>query len=350
MVGACWDGVFLGPLNEKFSVMVIRCSGRSLDVRHRPKKAFSVILRKKVPAAARRASAGCPCQARITSQLSQFVILLVSPSILCSAIPCGPHRPECAPLMGGFDLMGDEDGSQELPQRSRGAARDGSDRSAPSVSPVLSEELRQRIQAAVKVERAEAAAKEQPTTAKRSGREAVSAPADGGAAGPAVNGIGGARRHERAAKNGTCVKPQPAADRPATHKPAAPGRSRTPARGRTSLSGHPGESARKKPYDRRLARVGLVVLALALVAVGSLVTAASLHFAGSSSGSSGPTAAALERQEALTRTQAASWVAQQVSRDDVVSCDRAMCAALRAWRQGGASAPLRRSGRERPGG
>src|ERR1035441_6286511 len=102
MVGACWDGVFLGPLNEKFSVMVIRCSGRSLDVRHRPKKAFSVILRKKVPAAARRASAGCPFQARITSQLSQFVILLVSPSILCSAIPCGPHRPECAPLMGGF--------------------------------------------------------------------------------------------------------------------------------------------------------------------------------------------------------------------------------------------------------
>jgi hypothetical protein len=79
-----------------------------------------------------------------------------------------------------------------------------------------------------------------------------------------------------------------------------------------------------------LARVGLVVLALALVAVGSLVTAASLHFAGSPSGGSGPTAAALQRQEALTRTQAASWVAQQVSRDDVVSCDQAMCAALRA--------------------
>ena len=238
--------------------------------------------------------------------------------------------------------MGDEDGSQELPQRSRGAARGESDRSAPSVSQVLSEELRQRIQAAVKAERAEAAANDQPTTAKRSGREAVSAPADGEAAGPAVNGIGGARRHERAARperlgtealaNGTSVKPQPAADRPVTHKPAAPGHSRTPARGRTSLSGHPGESARKKPYDRRLARVGLVVLALALVAVGSLVTAASLHFGSSPSGNSGPTAAALQRQEATTRSQAASWVVQQVSQDDSVSCDQVMCAALRAAR------------------
>jgi hypothetical protein len=56
-----------------------------------------------------------------------------------------------------------------------------------------------------------------------------------------------------------------------------------------------------------------------------------LHFAGSSSGNGGgPTAASLQRQEALTRSQAASWVAQQVSRADVVSCDRAMCAALRA--------------------
>src|ERR1017187_2879953 len=351
MVGACWDGVFLGPLNEKFSVMVIRCSGRSLDVRHRPKKAFSVILRKKVPAAARRASAGCPCQARITSQLSQFVILLVSPSILCSAIPCGPHRPECAPLMGGvFDLMGDEDGSQELPQRSRDAARGGSDRSAPSVSPALSEELRQRIHAAVKAERAEAAAKEGSAAPEGSGRQTRSAPAASAAPAPApaVNGTGGARKRERAAKpepkakpdaqperaakDGTRVRLQPPATRPRVHKPAPRGHARTAVRGRTSRSAHPAESVRKKPRDWHLAQVGLAVLALALVATGSLVAAATFHFGSSPSGNSGPTAAALQRQEATTRSQAASWVVQQVSQDDSVSCDQVMCAALRAAR------------------
>jgi hypothetical protein len=268
--------------------------------------------------------------------------------------------------MGGFDLMGDEDGSQELPQRSRGAARGGSDRSAPSVSPVLSEELRQRIQAAVKAERADAAAKDGQTTTERPGRETVSAPADGGVAGPAVNGIGGARKHERAAgperlgkpeavgkserlagpkaavraesdeqperatKNGTSVKPPPAMDRPASPKPAVPGHGRTPARGRTSQSGHPGEITRKESLDRRLARIRLVALALVLVVVGSLVTVISLHIAKSSNGNSGVSAAVLQRQEALERTQAATWVTQQVNPDDVVSCDQAMCNALRA--------------------
>ena len=210
--------------------------------------------------------------------------------------------------MGGvFDLMGDEDGSQELPQRSRGAARGGSDRSAPSVSPALSEELRQRIQAAVKAERAEAAAKPEPK------------------AKPDV-------QPERAAKNGTRVKLQPTADRPAVHKPATPGHGRTTVRGRTSRSAHPAESVRKKPRDWHLAQVGLAVLALALVAAGSLVAAATFHFGSSPSGNSGPTAAALQRQEATTRSQAASWVVQQVSQDDSVSCDQVMCAALRAAR------------------
>ncbi len=39
--------------------------------------------------------------------------------------------------------------------------------------------------------------------------------------------------------------------------------------------------------------------------------------------------AALQRQEVVTSRQAASWVAQQVDRDVLVSCDQAMCAALR---------------------
>jgi hypothetical protein len=41
-------------------------------------------------------------------------------------------------------------------------------------------------------------------------------------------------------------------------------------------------------------------------------------------------AAALERQDAAVRKQAATWVAQQVSRDVIVSCDRVMRAALAA--------------------
>jgi hypothetical protein len=52
--------------------------------------------------------------------------------------------------------MGDEDRGRDLPQRVRGAARTGPPPSAPSSSSrALSEELRQRIEAAVKAERAE---------------------------------------------------------------------------------------------------------------------------------------------------------------------------------------------------
>lgn len=51
--------------------------------------------------------------------------------------------------------MGDEDRGRDLPQRVRGAARTGPPPSAPSSSSrALSEELRQRIEAAVKAERA----------------------------------------------------------------------------------------------------------------------------------------------------------------------------------------------------
>jgi hypothetical protein len=81
-----------------------------------------------------------------------------------------------------------------------------------------------------------------------------------------------------------------------------------------------------------VAQICLVVLALGLVAAGALGTSALWHFGGSPSGDSDPTAAALQRQEAITRSQAASWVVQQVSQDDSVSCDRAMCAALRTAR------------------
>jgi hypothetical protein len=55
-----------------------------------------------------------------------------------------------------------------------------------------------------------------------------------------------------------------------------------------------------------------------------------VYIANPSSGNGAADVAALQRQEVQTRAQAASWVAQQVNRDDVVSCDKPMCTALRA--------------------
>src|ERR1700759_849190 len=56
--------------------------------------------------------------------------------------------------------MADEDSGRELPQRVRGEARPGSSVPAASPSPVLSEELRQRMRAAVTAERSGAATKQ----------------------------------------------------------------------------------------------------------------------------------------------------------------------------------------------
>jgi hypothetical protein len=197
---------------------------------------------------------------------------------------------------------------------------------------VLSEELRQRMQAAVKAERAQAASQERRGTTEPAGRVTVSAPVNGQAAGPPVNGIPGPRKHaakpERATENGTDVKLQPARDVPPRHKPAAPGHGRAPAQDRADRPESPEETPRAEPHDRLFARIRLVVMAIAFIAAGSLITLVGLHIANSPSGNSGG-GAALQRQEALTRGQAVSWVIQQVSRDDVVSCDRTTCAALR---------------------
>jgi hypothetical protein len=92
----------------------------------------------------------------------------------------------------------------------------------------------------------------------------------------------------------------------------------------------PEEGARTVPGDRRFGWVRVAAFFLVLVAVGSLATAVSLYIADSSSGNGAAGAAALQRQEVQTLAQAASWAAQQVNRDDVVSCDQAMCTALRA--------------------
>jgi hypothetical protein len=91
----------------------------------------------------------------------------------------------------------------------------------------------------------------------------------------------------------------------------------------------PEEGAWPVPDDRLFGWVRVAAFFLVLVAVGSLATAVSVYFANSASGNGAAGAAALQRQEVQTRAEAASWVAQQVNRDDVVSCDQPMCTALR---------------------
>jgi hypothetical protein len=262
--------------------------------------------------------------------------------------------------------MGDEDHGQYLPQRVRGAARGGS---APPTAPVLSEEMRRRIQAAVRAERAGPTAEdtEPSTELPRRGTAAESA---GGVMSPVGEKIkranGNQKRHvkpEHAAKSehsgkreadaksahsgkreadakdepvvepespvrpAHAVKPEPALKSrskgkvPAHHEPADAVQA-----GPVPLE----ESARTVPGDGRFGWVRVAAFFLVLVAVGSLAAAVSVYIANSPSGNGTAGAAVLQRHEVQTRAQAASWVAQQVNRDDVVSCDQPMCTALRA--------------------
>ena len=225
--------------------------------------------------------------------------------------------------------MGDEDRGQELPQRVRGAARPGPPPSAPSLSsasPALSEELRQRMQAAVEAERARAATPTQertteppranghtkrsakPESAVRPGRtakaERAAMPERTAEAETRRQGPGPRPSQPKPAAEDElrewlkpAVTPQPATQtepagsRQTGHKPAA-----VPAR--TSRA-TPRRSGTPKIPGRR--RSGLAILALVVitfVAVGALAVAAVKHFARSPS--SGPQLSTAQlRQEAV---------------------------------------------------
>ena len=240
--------------------------------------------------------------------------------------------------------MGDEDRSRHLPQRVRGAARGGSGHPP---APVLSEEMRQRIQAAVRAERAGTTGVDQESAAEPP-RRGVAAESTGGAASPGGERIartnGHQKRHvkpEHAAKSGHGGKPEPNAkaepvverehnvkDEPAGK--AEPVQAEPVQAELVQAEPVPTEGdARTGPGLRRFGWVRAAAFLLVLIAVGSLATAVSRHIAAASSGNH---AVPLQRQEALTRLQAASWVAQQVDPADVVSCDQWMCAALMADR------------------
>jgi hypothetical protein len=268
--------------------------------------------------------------------------------------------------------MGDDDRSRHLPQRVRGAARDGSASSGP---PVLSEEMRQRIQAAVRAERAAATGQDQAATgqhqehpAEPPRRGAASEPA-GGARSPVgvkINGEqkgpdwsepavkdehvveperrvkgGHAVKRERILNASSAVKPGHAITREPAQRSRSEGKGpesqrdrKVPAEQKSALSVEvrttpPDSRPQGEAGPRRFGKVRMAAFAVVLVAAGSLITAVSLHIATSSGGSGAVSTAALQSQEAATRLQAAKWVARQVDLADVVSCDHVMCAALR---------------------
>jgi hypothetical protein len=216
------------------------------------------------------------------------------------------------------------DRGRELPQRVRGTARDGPDLSTPSASPVLSEELRQRLQAAVKAERLRAAATEQQGAAKATEpppRATVPVPADSQVKRPAVNGYHGQQKRS--------AKPLPARHVSGNHKPTAQVLVRTPDQAQTDQAMQLEAGAPKGPRRRPSGLARVVAFAVVFIAIGALGAVVSRHL-GNSSSDSAVTNGALHRQELAAREQAATWVAQQVNQDDPVACDRAMCAALEA--------------------
>ena len=212
--------------------------------------------------------------------------------------------------------MAEEQPGRELPQRVRGAARTGPPPAAPSSSSVLSEELRQRMRAAVTAERSGAATKQDEAP----GGEATS-PKPVRPVRPRAANAGPIAEDEITEWLGTSTKPPSSVKPPSAVKPPFAAAPQPPVKPPAGPA--PADSRRPAARSRRVARFVAVVLV-----VGVLAVAGVRYFGRSPAGS--PTSAAAARQAAEARAAAASWVAQQVSRDVKVSCDPAMCAALRA--------------------
>jgi hypothetical protein len=229
-----------------------------------------------------------------------------------------------------------EDHSQQLPQRVRGAARAGPDRSAqphPADRPGMPDDLRERIQAAVAAERANAA-QDTEHAAASSERGNPAGTADAGEHNPVLNPVNRKNGHKTVVQpvrgnapviTGASAAPAPAATVTGRQDPV-------PVQPRPAPLPRPQRAVRRNMTRRRRLRlIGVIAVALA-AAVGSLVALA-IRPAGPKGGTatSGTVALspALLRQEAALRAEAAAWVAQQVSPGVIVSCDPAMCAALR---------------------
>jgi len=251
--------------------------------------------------------------------------------------------------------MGDEDRTeQQLPRRVKGVA-DARGRAASASSPMTSE-LRQRMQAAVKAERARVTGRDQEppkpgpdrnradhradhSGADRNGTDQNGADHKGAdhnrgvaphvgqighVAGPDPPGQPGpaaqprtAARPEPAARPGSAARPGPAAEAPIPgHQAALPGRA-------------PRAAARKTASRRFRVATAAIGTALTLIAAGALGVAVA-RFVTSPTVHVPIVSPAQERADAAVRRVAAIWVTQQVSRGAVISCDPLMCAALTA--------------------
>jgi hypothetical protein len=195
--------------------------------------------------------------------------------------------------------MADKGGDRELPQRFRGDARAATSPSGSPAAPVLSAELRERLEAAVIAERSVAAAREQ------------NRPADGEVSTPSVRAANGGPLTEDEVTEwiGTAGKSQEAA--PGVEQGVAPD---------------------AEPESASWLGAGLAALiVIPALVIGSLAVVAVRHFTGTGSASAAAAGReAATRHEAAVRGQAAAWVAQQVSPGVAVSCDQVMCAALEA--------------------
>jgi hypothetical protein len=171
----------------------------------------------------------------------------------------------------------------------------------------MSDDLRERIQAAVAAERANAAQDtEHPVlnpVNRENGHKTVVQPVRGNA--PVITGASAASAPAATVTG----RPDPVPMQPRPAPLPRPQRA----------------VQRNMTRRRRLRLIGVIAVALA-AAVGSLVALA-IRPAGSKGGAVALSPALL-RQEAALRAKAAAWVAQQVSPGVIVSCDPAMCAAL----------------------
>jgi hypothetical protein len=134
----------------------------------------------------------------------------------------------------------------------------------------------------------------------------------------------GARQEQTMPPEHATLTRQPA-DLPATSRRAARVRApasvvRAPAGRRAHL-----RTSWWQEAGRRFGKPHVIAAAVVVIAAGSLAIALSIHGAPSARI---PASAGLKRQEATTRSLAAAWIAQQVSRNAIVSCDQQMCSAL----------------------
>jgi hypothetical protein len=201
--------------------------------------------------------------------------------------------------------MAEEDRGKELPQRAGG----GPPPVAPASSPLPSEEMRQRTGTDDRT----------GTTASQPERAANAGPV---AEDDVTEWLGSAKppsaaEPSPAVKPSPALKPSPAEKAGTAVRPSSATRSRAVSRPRAA------PRTRGRPGARLAVRVVIVILV-----IGALAVAAVRHFARAPR--SGPASAAVARQEAAVRNEAATWVARQVSRGVLVSCDRVMCAALTA--------------------